>query len=147
MPQTISEAIGDDHKYIDYCHKKILEAPTTEDKVKWRNQIVWTFARHAISEELTMYPAMIEHLGEEGKKMTETDLEQHQAVRNIILDPYLLVAVTERRILQIKEDLYKLQSMSPEDSEFSTLLTRLMDDFHEHVEHESNEVSIHTTRR
>jgi hypothetical protein len=46
----------------------------------WRNQLVWTFARHAISEELTMYPTMVEKLGEEGKKMTETDLEQHQAV-------------------------------------------------------------------
>jgi len=80
MPQTISEAIGNDHKYIDWIHQKILSSTTDADKTKWRNQIVWTFARHAISEELTMYPAMVEKLGEEGKKMTETDLEQHQAV-------------------------------------------------------------------
>lgn len=64
---------------------------------------------------------MVEKLGEEGKKMTETDLEQHQA---------------------IKEDLYKLQSMSTEDSEFAPLLETLMKDFHDHVEHESQVVSL-----
>lgn len=58
-----------------------------------------------------MYPAMIEHLGEEGRKLTETDLEQHQA---------------------IKEDLAKLQSMDPKDDAFFPLLERLMADYHEH---------------
>ena len=84
VDQRISEAIGADHKYIDFCADKIrfyLASRNYTEATKWRNQIVWTFARHAISEELTMYPAMVEKLGEEGKKMTETDLEQHQAVR------------------------------------------------------------------
>lgn len=92
MPQTISEAIGNDHKYIDWVHDQILASTTDADKTKWRNQLVWTFARHAISEELTMYPTMVEKLGEEGKRMTETDLEQHQAVRLSYCSGYVQAA-------------------------------------------------------
>lgn len=65
-----------------------------------------------------MYPAMVEKLGEKGKKMTETDLEQHQA---------------------IKEDLATLQSMHPSSPKFGPFLQKLMDDFHTHVDHEANE--------
>ena len=42
--------------------------------------LVWNLARHAISEELTVYPAMEKHLGEKGKELTKTDFAQHQAV-------------------------------------------------------------------
>ncbi|KAL9585668.1 MAG: hypothetical protein Q9203_004154 [Teloschistes exilis] len=117
-PQTISEAIGNDHKALDLYADNIKTATTLEDKTKWRNQLTWALARHAISEELTMYPAMEQHLGEEGLQLTNTDRKQHQAV---------------------KEDLYKLQSLSPSSSEFSPLLDRLLTDLHDHIAHEVNE--------
>lgn len=79
--KTISEAIGADHQYMDLCGQQLKDAKTHEEQINWRNQLTWTFARHAISEELTMYPAMEHHLGEAGKEMTATDLKQHQAVR------------------------------------------------------------------
>ncbi|KAL8823036.1 MAG: hypothetical protein Q9170_008380 [Blastenia crenularia] len=117
-PQTISEAISADHKSLDLYADKIRSSTTLEDKIKWRNQLTWALARHAISEELTMYPAMEKHLGDEGLRLTNTDREQHQAV---------------------KEDLYKLQSLAPSSSSFTPLLDRLMTDLHEHIEHESQE--------
>ncbi|KAL9021815.1 MAG: hypothetical protein Q9180_008589 [Flavoplaca navasiana] len=117
-PQTISEAISGDHKSLDGYADRIRSSTSLEDKTKWRNQLTWALARHAISEELTMYPAMEKHLGEEGVHLTNTDREQHQAV---------------------KEDLYRLQSLSPSSSEFSPLLDRLMTDLHEHIKHESEE--------
>jgi hypothetical protein len=40
---------------------------------------------------------------------------------------------------QVKNDLFKLQSMSPDDAEFSTLLETLMNDLHTHIKHEQNE--------
>lgn len=40
---------------------------------------------------------------------------------------------------QVKDDLYKLQSMSPDDSQFSSLLERLLNDLHTHIDHEANE--------
>lgn len=81
-PQTISEAIGNDHKALDQYADNIKSAQSIEDKTKWRNQLTWALARHAISEELTMYPAMEKHLGEEGLQLTNTDREQHQAVHS-----------------------------------------------------------------
>ena len=41
-------------------------------------------------------------------------------------------------MVQVKEDLYTLQSMSPDDSQFSPLLERLLEDLHHHINHESN---------
>ena len=78
--QTISEAIGSDHKTIDSYAENIKTATSLEDKIKWRNQFTWALARHAISEELIMYPAMEKHMGQEGLDLTNVDREQHQAV-------------------------------------------------------------------
>ena len=81
MPyKTISEAIGADHKAIDSYADNIKSSQSLDDKTKWRNQFTWALARHAVSEELTVYPAMEQHLGQEGIELTDTDREQHQAV-------------------------------------------------------------------
>ena len=80
MGETISEAIGNDHKYIDGCYEKIKSASDVQGKTEWRNQLTWALARHAISEELTMYPAMEQHMGQEGVILTNEDRAQHQAV-------------------------------------------------------------------
>ena len=78
--QTISEAIGHDHNNIDTFAEKIKSASTLREKIEWRNQFTWTLARHAISEELIMYPAMEKHMGQEGVELTNVDRAQHQAV-------------------------------------------------------------------
>jgi len=77
MPETISEAIGADHDAFDVYAENIRNAEDDGAKLRWRNQLTWIVARHAISEELTMYPAMVKHLGEEGVRLTRTDKEQH----------------------------------------------------------------------
>lgn len=78
--QTISEAIGSDHKEIDRYADELKSAANLEDQIKWRNAFAWRLARHAISEELTMYPAMVEKMGAEGKELTDVDRAQHAAV-------------------------------------------------------------------
>lgn len=70
-PQTISEAMSTDHKSLDQYVDNIRSSTSLEDKIKWRNQFTWALARHAISEELTMYPAMEKHLGEEGLQLNK----------------------------------------------------------------------------
>lgn len=78
--RTISEAIGNDHQAIDSYADKLKAASTLQEKIEWRNQFTWALARHAVSEELTMYPAMEKHMGQEGTDLTNVDREQHQAV-------------------------------------------------------------------
>ncbi len=77
---TISQAIGDDHKGIDRYIDELKAAKTLQEQIEWRNALAWRLARHAISEELTMYPAMEKYMGAEGLELTNTDREQHQAV-------------------------------------------------------------------
>ena len=82
-----------------------------------------------------MYPAMEKHMGQEGIELTDVDRQQHQAVCNVPL--YLTYIFTNTS--QVKEDLYRLQSMSPSNSDFLPLLELLLKDLHTHIEHESNE--------
>lgn len=56
--------------------------------------------------------------GEKGIAMAELDRQQHQA---------------------IKEDLYQIQSMSPDDARFFPLVEKLEQDFKVHVKHEKEE--------
>lgn len=142
--ETISSAIGADHDYFDTCYEHIASASDIEEKTKWRNQLTWTVARHAISEELTYYPAMEKRLGTEGKKLADEDREQHQAVSERSLLSSSRRAVEEQTMFadahnQVKQDLARLQDMSPADAEFPPLLERLMHDLHTHIEHEKNE--------
>lgn len=138
-PQTISEAIGDDHKSIDSYAENIKKASSLDDKIKWRNQFTWALARHAISEELTMYPAMEKHMGQEGLDLTNVDREQHQAVSDPPSPPFPTLEPPSLTLPQVKEDLYKLQSLSPSSPSFAPLLERLLTDLHTHIEHESKE--------
>ena len=80
MGETISEAIAADHASFDEYAAYLRSATDDAEKVRWRNKLTWTVARHALSEELTLYPAMEKHLGDEGVRLTKTDKEQHQGV-------------------------------------------------------------------
>lgn len=83
MGESISEAIGADHDLFDVYYENIKNASDDGAKVRWRNQLTWIVARHAISEELTWYPAMEKHLGEEGVRLSKTDKEQHMGVSDL----------------------------------------------------------------
>ena len=80
MGQTIGEAIGEDHRLFDVYYDEIKATSDEGVQARWRNQLTWTIARHAISEELTMYPAMEKYLGEEGVRLAKTDKEEHAGV-------------------------------------------------------------------
>jgi len=86
MAPTISEAIAADHASLDLYAENLRTATEDAEKVRWRNQLTWTLARHAISEELTLYPAMEKHLGDEGVQLAKTDKEQHQGVSTFLSD-------------------------------------------------------------
>lgn len=97
MRETISEAISTDHESFDVYYENIKNAEDDAGKVRWRNQLTWTLARHAISEELTLYPAMEKHLGPTGVELTKTDKEQHQGVSlvsSLMANKYNLLMLT-----------------------------------------------------
>lgn len=102
--KTISEAVGADHQYMDLCFDTLRAAKSLDEQVRWRNQLTWTFARHAISEELTWYPEMEKLFGEKGVKMAETDREQHQAVRGFLFGLWDVVSGSVSAVVRPEQE-------------------------------------------
>jgi len=110
----ISDAIKDDHRELEQGYKNILNAGTSDEKVRWRNQFTWELARHSIGEELVLYPAFEKHLPD-GKQMADKDRQEH---------------------LSVKKHLAKFQNLSPENSEFEPTLQALWKDLGQHIKEE-----------
>lgn len=80
----ISDSIKADHRSLEECRDKIIEAQKAGDhdtQKRWQNELVWELARHSIGEELVVYPAF-ERLLDNGKEMAEHDRGQHRMVRS-----------------------------------------------------------------
>ena len=65
-------------------HDKYLRARDAGDvdaQARWVRQLTWEVARHAVGEEIVVYPLMEKHLGEQGKKLADHDREEHLVSR------------------------------------------------------------------
>lgn len=47
-------------------------------QARWSRLFTWEIARHAVGEEIVVYPLMEKHLGEKGKKLADNDCLDHQ---------------------------------------------------------------------
>jgi hemerythrin superfamily protein len=74
--------------------------------------------RHAVAEEMYMYPAIREHL-EDGDKLADHELEEHAEVEQLLKD---------------------LDGVDAEDPEFNQILTKLIGEVRHHVEEEESEI-------
>ena len=59
----------------DYYEKyaEAHAAGNENDAIAWANQLIWEVARHAVGEEIVVYPLMEKHMGEEGKRLADED--------------------------------------------------------------------------
>lgn len=117
MAVKISDAIAHDHKELREAHRRIIEAKTHDEKVRWRNQFTWELARHSIAEELVVYPAFEQHLSN-GKTMADHDRSEH---------------------LTVKQELVKFQDLDPKDPTFSTTLESLWANLDKHMAEEEKD--------
>lgn len=72
------------YEYHDQ-YTRAREDADVEAQTRWVNQLRWEIARHAIGEEIVVYPLMEKHLGEKGKQLADHDREEH-TVRSLICD-------------------------------------------------------------
>lgn len=77
---TISDRIKADHSELKDYYNKAVNAKDKDDQDKWGNQFRWELARHSVAEELVVYPAFEQYLGEEGKRMADSDRKEHHKV-------------------------------------------------------------------
>ncbi|KAK7042210.1 Hhe domain protein [Favolaschia claudopus] len=114
--QTLTQAIKEDHEEMYEYHENYRKfAGDADSQARWANQLRWEIARHAVGEELVVYPLMEKHLGAQGLKLADHDREEHQ---------------------HVKEMLYKMESMTPGSAEYDKILERMMASLHEHNDSE-----------
>ncbi|KAF7117197.1 hypothetical protein CNMCM5793_005917 [Aspergillus hiratsukae] len=113
----ILDTIKHDHSEIKAFYELIVASSNPDEQTRFRNQFVWELARHAVSEELVVYPAMEKYL-DDGKELARRDREEHQTV---------------------KEKLHTIQDMKPSDPNFMPTLQSLWADLESHMAHEESE--------
>ncbi|KAI2617109.1 hypothetical protein GGR54DRAFT_608227 [Hypoxylon sp. NC1633] len=111
---SISSVIHQDHRQIEDYYEKIVNSKDTDIQLRYQNAFVWALTRHAIAEELVVYPS-IETGVNNGKIMVDKDRAEHQVT---------------------KEQLYKFQNMTPRDAGFIPTLESLMKDLKMHIKEE-----------
>ncbi|KAF8960821.1 HHE domain-containing protein [Flammula alnicola] len=113
---TLLEAVADDHQEMyTYYDQYLKNAGNNEAQERWARQFTWEVARHAVGEELVVYPLMEQHLGAQGKQLADKDREDHQ---------------------KVKELLYQLESIAPGSQEHASLLKSVMERLRPHNDSE-----------
>lgn len=63
------------YEYYDNYTKASGDA---DAQARWARQLTWEVARHAVGEELVVYPLMEQHMGDEGLRLADEDRADHQ---------------------------------------------------------------------
>jgi len=114
----IIERIKHDHEELEeyYSNYKKAHQRGDEDEAhKWFNQFVWEISRHAVSEELVLYP-LISAQGERGKELANQSRTDHQQTKNILeelqntTDPDLFERKMDKMMSELREHIKKEES-------------------------------------
>jgi hypothetical protein len=71
------------YTYYDQYVKSTGDADAQD---RWARQLIWEVARHAVGEELVIYPLMEKHLGVQGQKLADEDRADHQVCLSLLLE-------------------------------------------------------------
>jgi hemerythrin superfamily protein len=119
--QTLLQAVAEDHREMYEYHEKYLEAKKAnnlDEQERWVRQMIWEIARHAVGEELVVYPLMEKHLGAKGKEWADKDREEHQEVKIL---------------------LSKLESLKAGTPEYDQTISEMMKHLREHNDSEERQ--------
>ncbi|KAL4908616.1 hypothetical protein BDW74DRAFT_175299 [Aspergillus multicolor] len=118
MTPRISTTIAQDHAEIKAIYERIIETASRNEQIRYQNLFVWELARHAVGEELVVYPAFEKHVQYVGAGLATKDREEHQAV---------------------KEQLKHFQQLDPSNDAFIPTLKSLMADLSAHMKEEESQ--------
>lgn len=118
-PTSFTDAIKGDHQEMyEYYDAYKAAAGDADTQARWAHQLTWEVARHAVGEELVVYPLMEKHLGAKGLDLANQDRADHQTV---------------------KELLYNLSNSTPGTAQYDEILQKVMAHLRPHNESEENE--------
>ena len=154
--KTLSDAIKEDHlevrsslelllkccltlnilKMYEYYDQYVRASGNKDAQERWANQLTWEIARHAVGEEIVVYPLMEKHLGQKGVELANQDRADHQVGLQFLAKGSRMTYVSSQFA---KENLYKLESLTPGTTEHASLLKEIMDHLHKHNDSEEKE--------
>ncbi|KAH1998924.1 hypothetical protein KXV80_005029 [Aspergillus fumigatus] len=102
----LMDTIKKDHRELEEYYKIIVSSRDTDEQIRFQNKFTWELARHAIGEELVVYPALEKYLPG-GAETADKD-----------------------------QKLQKFQDMHPSDAAFMPILKSMMADLEKHIEEE-----------
>lgn len=79
MSLRILDTIRDEHQEMESVYNNLLRARDPEEQTAFQNKFTWELARHAVGEELVVYPA-IERYVRDGMETADKDRREHQVV-------------------------------------------------------------------
>ncbi len=132
---TITDSVLRDHREVEECYEHIVNANDDDTRTRWQNQFTWELARHSHAEEIVVYPAFEKHLGAKGKEMASKDRQEHQ----VVCDHSYNGTEDGPNTAQLKDRLYKFQSMKPSHPEFMSTLNSIMEALREHIKEEERD--------
>ncbi|KAI1263993.1 hypothetical protein F5Y18DRAFT_93137 [Xylariaceae sp. FL1019] len=112
---TVSDAVTKDHRELKDYYNEVVSSDDPDHKQRYGNQFVWELARHAVGEELVIYPAFEDYLGAKGKEMAEEDRAEHR---------------------RVKEELKEFQKMDSTQPEFEPKLKKIWSILSDHIDGE-----------
>ncbi|RIB25203.1 hypothetical protein C2G38_2166571 [Gigaspora rosea] len=112
----ISEVI-EDHNVVKDLICRYRKETDPKEQQKIANTIVRELSVHSATEEICAYPLIEKHLSD-GKKIADKNREEH---------------------LQLKKDLYQLDSMKVPDEGYGDLFKRVIEEFEHHIQEEEKE--------
>ncbi|KAM3448600.1 hypothetical protein MY3296_007633 [Beauveria thailandica] len=113
---TISDAIIKDHRELKQYYDEVVNNPSNHDhQQRYGNQFTWELARHSVGEELVVYPALENYLGDRGKQLADSDRKEHH---------------------EVKEMLKVFQNMSSSDKDYIAQLKKIWSSLNEHIKEE-----------
>ncbi|KXG48474.1 uncharacterized protein PGRI_023440 [Penicillium griseofulvum] len=120
----ISEAIKDDHRKLESYYNIIVNSEDEDEQTRFQNQFTWELARHAVAEELVVFPAL-EKVRPDGKAKTDDDRQSNADTA------------------QLKEMLAVFQDLNCSDPRFIPTITTLMEGLAQHMQdEETNDLVI-----
>ncbi|EIN05599.1 hypothetical protein PUNSTDRAFT_115984 [Punctularia strigosozonata HHB-11173 SS5] len=85
--KNLTAAIKEDHDEMYEYHalyQKARESGNVDAQERWARQLIWEIARHAVGEEIIVYPLMEAKLGQKGIELADHDRREHQVVKILL---------------------------------------------------------------
>jgi hemerythrin superfamily protein len=117
VDQDVVDILTSDHHEVLGLLQQIKTTTGAEERRDLADTVISELVRHAVAEEMYVYPAMKKYLPD-GDEAVDHDIEEHK---------------------ELEQTMKKLESVDAESSEFNQLLAELENTLRDHVSDEEGE--------